>query len=110
MIIQTQPYRRGPRELGMALQAMLLGRQPGMLNPGDFARQRAQMGAGGPVATINPPHPDLTPMPQGGPRFEGQMTPGGSPTLEQLVQQLLRRRRPQQPMMGPPPDAVGPRY
>lgn len=44
---RTQPYRAGaPREVNAVLQAMLAGRQPGVVNEGDFARQRSQMQAG----------------------------------------------------------------
>lgn len=47
---RTQPYRAGtPRVFNAALQAMLIGRQPGVVNGGDFARQRAQMQASGGV-------------------------------------------------------------
>ena len=46
---RTQPYRReGGQMPGMTLQAMLAGRQPGVLNPADFMRQRlAQANQGG---------------------------------------------------------------
>lgn len=45
---RTQPYRAGaPREVNAVLQAMLAGRQPGVVNEGDFARQRSQMQASG---------------------------------------------------------------
>lgn len=43
----TQPYRRGPREPGSALQAMLAGK-PGFLpNPMDLERETMKRARGG---------------------------------------------------------------
>ena len=40
----TQPYRRGPRQQGAALSAMLAGKPMYLPNPADTQRQTAMMG------------------------------------------------------------------
>lgn len=39
----TQPYRKGPRQPGQALDAMLAGRAKGQLNSADIARGASLM-------------------------------------------------------------------
>lgn len=40
---QSQPYRKGPRQPGMALNAMLKGRTSSGFNPKDIERNVAKM-------------------------------------------------------------------
>lgn len=102
---------------------MLTGRQPGVINGGDFARQRSQMQASGGVQGMQDlAARELQSMQRGQRRPMATADVRGSfgtpvaaqhdlGNLHELLLQLMQGgRRPAAPMLGPPAGAVGPRY
>lgn len=57
----TQPYRKGPRQPGAALTAMLRGRTAGGHNPADVSRVAMLMRAKGKTKRRRPQRPERPP-------------------------------------------------
>ena len=133
---RTQPYRLGSpmRMPGMALQAMMQGRQPGFLNGADYDRLRRQQ-AMAPTRTsdhfgdqtqadqqqslrelamqqLQQAQHQRPPVATADVRgtFGAPQQHWNDPRVQELVASLLGRRRTPGPMLGPGPGAVGPRY
>jgi len=65
---EAQPYRKGPRQPGMALNAMLKGRTSSGFNPKDIERNVQRLQRSGAQQRARPPRPDRPVRPTRPPR------------------------------------------